>query len=29
MLQVLGGAVVAAFFWSMVTTIALMATRGE
>jgi hypothetical protein len=29
MLQVLGGALVAACFWSMVTTIALLATKGE
>ena len=29
MLQVLGGALVAACFWSMVTAIALAATKGE
>ncbi len=29
MLQVIGGAVVAACFWSMVTAIALFATKGE
>lgn len=29
MLQVLAGACVAAFFWSIVTTVVLFATRGE
>lgn len=29
MLQVIGGALVAACFWSMVTAIALLATKGE
>lgn len=29
MLQVLGGALVAAFFWSVVTCIAFMASKGE
>jgi len=29
MLQVLGGALVAACFWSMVTAIALYASKGE
>ena len=29
MLQVIGGALVAACFWSMVTTIALFASKGE
>lgn len=29
MLQVIGGAFVAAIFWSVVTTIALFATKGE